>query len=234
MSHNIGCKIIRDFPRPDAALVEAFRDLPVANIDDNMGRAAAVDAAIKPLGKGTLLGTAFTIRVPQGDNLMFHAAMDLARPGDVIVIDAGGFTDRAIFGELMAAYCKSRGIRGIVCDGAVRDCGGLAAMEDFLVYARAVTPNGPYKNGPGEINVPASVGGKLVRPGDIVAGDEDGVLFIDPADAEELAAATRTVGRKEADIMERILNDGTYFRPWVDEKLREIGCEIIYSNRQNS
>ena len=161
--------------------------MPVANIDDNMGRIAAVDAAIEPIGyKGQLLGTAFTVRVPQGDNLMFHAAMDLAKPGDVIVIDAGGFTDRAIFGELMATYCKARGIKGIVCDGAIRDRGGLAAMEDFHVYARSATPN-----------------------------------------AAELADATEAVEKKEADIMAHILGDGTYIRPWVDEKLKEISCEIL-------
>lgn len=223
----IGCKIIRDFPRPDAALVELFKGMPVANIDDNMGRIAAIDAAIAPLGKGQLLGTAFTVRVPQGDNLMFHAAMDLAKPGDVIVIDAGGFDNRAIFGELMATYCKSRGIRGIICDGAVRDCAALAAMEDFQVYARGVTPNGPYKNGPGEIGVPVVVGGKIICPGDIIVGDEDGVLAINPIIAEDLAKATRAVQEKEDKIMEHILNDGTYIRPWVDEKLQEIGCEII-------
>ena len=93
----VGCKIIRDFPRPAPELVALFRDMPVANIDDNMNRIAAVDSGIEPIGyKGQLLGTAFTVRVAQGDNLMFHAAMDLAKPGDVIVIDAGGFTERAI------------------------------------------------------------------------------------------------------------------------------------------
>ena len=225
---SVGCKIIKDFQRPAPELVELFRDMPVANIDDNMNRIAAIDAAIEPIGyKGQLLGTAFTVRVAQGDNLMFHVAMDLAKPGDVIVIDAGGFTERAIFGELMATYCKSRGIRGIVCDGAIRDCGGLVSMENFHVYARSVTPNGPYKNGPGEINVPVVIGGKLVHPGDIVIGDDDGVLFIRPQDAEALAAATKGVEKKEADIMAHILNDGTYIRPWVDEKLKELGCEII-------
>ncbi|MDO4321800.1 MAG: RraA family protein [Lachnospiraceae bacterium] len=223
----VGCKIVKDFKRPPAALVERFRDMPVANIDDNMGRIAAVDAAVRPIGRGQLLGTAFTIRVPQGDNLMFHAAMDMAKPGDVIVIDANGFTERAIFGELMASYCKKRGIKGIVCDGAVRDRGGLAAMKDFPVYARAVTPNGPYKNGPGEINVPVVIGGKVVHPGDIIVGDDDGVVIIDPAIADEIADATLAVEKKEADIMEHIMKDGTYIRPWVDEKLKEIGCEMI-------
>ena len=177
----VGCKIIRNFQRPDPTLVERFRGMPVANIDDCMNRIAAVDAAIKPIGyKGQLLGTAFTVKVAQGDNLMFHAAMDLTKPGDVVVIDAGGFTERAIFGELMAAYCKSRGVRGIICDGAIRDYDGLAEMKDFQVYARSATPNGPYKNGPGEINTPVVIGGRLVYPGDIIVGDQDGVLIISP------------------------------------------------------
>ena len=99
---SVGCKIIRDFPRPSQELVTLFQNLPVANIDDCMERTAAVASSIIPLGKGQLLGTAFTVQVAPGDNLMLHAAMDLAKPGDVIVIDAGGFTERAIFGELMA------------------------------------------------------------------------------------------------------------------------------------
>lgn len=224
---SVGCTIIKDFERPAAETVALFEGMQAANIDDNMSRIAAVDNAIKPVGKGQLLGTAFTIRVPHGDNLMFHAAMDLAKPGDVIVIDAGGFTDRAIFGELMATYCKTRGIKGIVCDGAIRDKSGLAEMEDFPVYAKAASPNGPYKNGPGEINVPVVIGGKVVHPGDIILGDDDGLVVIDPAIAEEIAEATHAVERKEAEIMRLILEEGTYIRPWVDEKLKEIGCTFV-------
>ena len=224
---SVGCKIIRDFPRPAPESVERFRGMAVANIDDCMGRIAAVDAAIEPVGRGHLLGTAFTVRLPQGDNLMFHAAMDLAQRGDVIVIDAGGFTDRAIFGELMATYCKRRGICGIVCDGAIRDRERLSAMADFPVYARAATPNGPYKNGPGEINVPVTVGGKIVYPGDIVVGDQDGVLFIRPVHADEIANATQAVVEKEAAILDHIVNGGTYIRPWVAETLQSIGCTIL-------
>lgn len=223
---SVGNRIITDFKRCDEAKVERFRGKQVANIDDTMQRIAAVDSAIKPYGKGQLLGTAFTIRVAQGDNLMLHAAMDLAKPGDVIVIDAGGFEERAIFGELMSTYMKSRGIRGVVCDGAIRDCDALSEMKDFPVFARSATPNGPYKNGPGEIGVPVVIGGKTVNPGDIVVGDADGVLFIRPEDADAIADATEKIEEKEALIMEHILKDGTYIRPWVEEKLKEIGCEI--------
>ena len=223
---NIGFQIASEFPRPDPALVEAFRELPVANIDDCMNRTAAVDGAIRPLNKAKLLGPAFTVKVPEGDNLMFHKAMDMAEPGDVIVIDAGGDEKRAVFGALMINYCRVRGLAGVVIDGAVRDVEELSQM-DFPVYARAATPNGPYKNGPGEINVPVIIGGRIVSPGDIVVGDGDGVLFIRPEHAAQLAEATRAVGQKEAAIMQNILENGTYIRPWVDDLLKKINCEIL-------
>ena len=223
---SIGCRIVSEINRPPKELVEQFRGMPVANIDDNMGRIAAVNSAIVPMNASPLLGTAFTIRMPAGDNLMFHKAMDMAQPGDVIMIDAGGSVDRSIFGELMVTYCRKRGIAGIVVDGAIRDSDGIGKLPDFAVYAKGVTPNGPYKNGPGEINLPIVVGGQVVHPGDIVVGDPDGVIIIAPAIAGEIAAATRATMEKEAKIMEDIVQKGEYIRPWVDEKLREIGCEF--------
>ncbi|MBP1763499.1 MAG: dimethylmenaquinone methyltransferase [Firmicutes bacterium] len=223
---NPGCKIVRDFVRPDKKLIQLFKDLPVANIDDCMSRTAAVDPMIKPMNKTTLLGPAFTVKVPEGDNLMFHKAMDLAQPGDVIVIDAGGDIKRAIFGELMITYCQSRGIAGVIVDGSVRDADALAEM-DIAVYAKGVTPNGPYKNGPGEINTPISFGGRAVCPGDIVVGDGDGIVVIKPEEARYIAEQTRKVSEKEQGIMDGIVNKGTYIRSWVDEKLKEIGCEIV-------
>ena len=127
----------------------------------------------------------------------------------------------------MATYMKIRGIKGVICDGAIRDYGGLEKLEDFRVYARAASPNGPYKNGPGEINVPVSCGGKTVYPGDIVVADDDGVLFVHPENAPALIEATKGVEAKEAGIMKHILEDNTYIRPWVDAKLKEIGAEIV-------
>lgn len=220
---NIGYSISLDYKRPDKALVELFRGIPVANIDDCMNRTAAVDGAIRPLNRTPLLGTAFTVQVPEGDNLMFHKAMDLAKPGDVIVIDAGGDTNRAIFGGLMISYCKVRGLAGVIVDGAIRDYRELADM-DFPVYAKGVTPNGPYKNGPGTIGETISFGGKVVRPGDIIVGDEDGIIIVKPEEAEELAKAAQGVVAKEAAILDNILNNHSYNRPWVDEQLRKTGC----------
>ncbi len=218
-------RINLNFSRPDTELIERFRDIPVANIDDAMDRMQATDSGIVPIGKGKLLGTAFTVKVAQGDNLMLHAAMDLAEPGDVIVIDAGGFESRAIFGGLMSLYCKIRGIRGMVCDGAIRDREELSMMEGFPVYARTATPDGPYKNGPGEIGTPVVIGGRIVHPGDIVIGDGDGIIFLDPALAKEIIDSVEKIKRKEEEIKRGIVEKHEYIRPWVKEKLSELGYD---------
>lgn len=223
----VGCVIIEDFKRPDKALVEKFRNVAVANLDDCMNRISAVHEDIRPVNKGKLLGPAFTVKVPSGDNLMFHAAMDLAKPGDVIVIDAGGDTRRSIFGELMVTYCRKRGIAGIVVDGSLRDVDAMSQLTDFPIYARGITPDGPYKNGPGEINTPIVCGGRLVNPGFIVIGDEDGVIFINPSDAPELLEKVNKLHENEIRIINTIEKDGTYIRPWVNEKLEGLEVEHI-------
>ena len=218
---------IKDFKRPDRELVDQFKDVAVANLDDVMNRISAVDPAIVPINSSPLLGTAFTVKVPAGDNLFFHIAMDLAKPGDVIVIDAGGDTRRSSFGELMVGYCRLRGIAGIVVDGAIRDVDAMQKLDDFNVYARGVTPDGPYKNGPGEINTPVSVGGRTVFPGDIVLGDADGVIFVRPSEAPALLEAVHTIEANEAKIIATMEKDGTYIRPWVDKKVEELGVEFV-------
>lgn len=223
---NVGCRIVTGHKRPDKSLVARFQELPVANVGDCMNRVAAVHQDIVPMNKSKLVGTAFTVKVPQGDNLMFHKAMDMAEPGDVIVIDAGGMENRAIFGELMINYCRLRGLAGVIVDGAIRDYDTISQM-DFPVYARGINPNGPYKNGPGEIGTPVSFGGQLVYPGDIVIGDADGIIFIRLEDAEELIEKTEAVFKMENGIMETMEKDGTYIRPWVDKKLEELGCEYL-------
>ncbi len=204
-----------NFKRPDKELVELFRNIPVANIDDCMERTAAVDSAIRPINGAALLGPAYTVRVAPGDNLYFHKALDLAQPGDIVVIDAGGHTQRAIFGALMINYLRVRGIAGVIVDGAVRDVEELREMDDISIYARAITPNGPYKNGPGELCATVSFGGKPVRPGDIIVGDADGIIVIPPEQAKEIHAQTLAVMDKEAKILEGILKDHAYPRPWL-------------------
>jgi RraA family protein len=170
-----------------------------------------------------MAGTAFTVKVPPGDNLLVHKAIDIAAPGDVIVVDAGGVLEQAIIGEIMSSWAAQRGLGGMVIDGAVRDAGALA-QNAFPVYAKGVTPRGPYKNGPGEINCPVAIGGMAVMPGDIVIGDEDGVVCVPRADAEQILSLALAQAEKEDAILADIRR-GTLDRGWVDETLRARGCE---------
>ena len=222
-----GAIINLDFKRADKSLVEALSKFPVANIDDNMFRTGALSSSVRPLNKSRLAGTAFTVRVAPGDNLFFHEAMELAAPGDVIMIDAGGYTDRAIFGEIMVSYCRIRGFNGIVVDGSVRDSEALSALSDFAVYAKGITPNGPYKNGPGEIGTEICVGGRTVKPGDIVIGDADGVVVIDPKDAPEIIAATEKTMQKEETVLRRMREEGFYEHKFMKPILEKLNCKGI-------
>ena len=122
--------------------------------------------------------------------MMFHRAMDLAKPGDVLVVDGRGGTERALAGEIMMRYCISRGFAGVVVEGCMRDSDAVREM-DFPVYCKGITPQGPYKNGPGELNVPVCVGGQVIRPGDILVGDRDGIVVIRPEDAPEILKEVR-------------------------------------------
>lgn len=223
---NLGFRIFEDITRPSNEVIESFRDMPVANIDDNMGRIACVNSSIKPCNDSNLLGPAFTVKVPFGDNLMFHKALDMAKEGDVIVVAGGGFTERSLCGEIMMNYAKMRKLGGFVIDGAIRDDETTKTM-DFPVFACGVNPNGPYKNGPGEINVPVAIGGQVVFPGDIVVGDKDGLIFIRPQDAEELLEKVEAFHRNEVVILDSIAKGLGLDRTWIDKTLEANGCEII-------
>ncbi len=222
---NPGFRVFTQFARPPRALVDEFEGIPVANIGDNMGRLACVSAAIRPYGKLRMLGTALTVRGPVGDNLMFHKALDIAQEGDVIVVDGQGDMNHALCGEIMMRYAITRGIEGFLIDGCVRDVEGLAAL-DFPVYARGVTPKGPYKSGPGEVNVPVVCGGQAVLPGDIIAADADGIVVIRPADAQWVLAKAREHNAMEVQVFKDIAAR-SFNRAWVDKTLAEKGCEIL-------
>ena len=191
-----------------AALIEAFGSCAVANITDNLDRAVGA-VGIRPFSKGTrLAGRALTVRTAVGDNLFIHKALDAIFPGAIIVVDGGGFDGRALIGEIMVAIARARGAAGFVLDGAIRDAEAIAA-GDFPVFARSAIHLGPYKNGPGAIGVPVTVGGMIVNPGDIVVGDGDGITAFPPAIAAGLLEATRQQAAKEARMIESIAN-GTY------------------------
>ena len=221
----IGFRILRRARKVDAGTAAQFREIPVANISDSMYRMSAGGARLRPMHKGgRMAGPAFTVKTRPGDNLLVHKALDLAEPGDVIVVDAGGDLTNAIIGEIMSTYAKARGVAGFVIDGAVRDADELRA-GDFPVYAAGVTHRGPYKDGPGEINVPIAIDGMVIEPGDLVIGDGDGILCIPfDATAAVLAAAQekQKVEAREIGAAAKAALD----RAWVDARLRQLGCEM--------
>ncbi len=218
-----GFRILPSAPPPAPELLERLRKLPAANLSDNMARHHGACAALVPMHKGgKLVGSAFTVKVPAGDNLMVHKAIDTAVPGDVIVVDAGGSLDHAVIGEIMSSHAARRGVAGMVIDGAIRDRDEIRA-SGFPVYARGATHRGPYKDGPGEINVPVSIGGMVVHPGDYIVGDGDGLLAIPRDIVEDVLRAAEAQNAKEQATLKAIAA-GTVDRRWVDEALRQKGC----------
>ncbi len=219
----------RILPRARAVppeVVARFKALPVANISDSMARLTAGGPRLRPMHQGGVLaGPAFTVKSRPGDNLMVHKALGLAQPGDVIVVDAGGDLTNAIIGELMLAQMVKRGLAGIVINGAIRDSAAIAG-QSFPVYAAGVTHRGPYKDGPGEINVPIALDGMVIEPGDLVIGDEDGLLCV-PFDAVD-AVLKATEAKQEAEQRQiAAIEAGTHSAAWVDEALRRLGCEGV-------
>ena len=222
-----GNRIFKKIHRPAQELIESFKNLPTPNIADNMSRMFCSQAAISPVTPNMkVAGPAFTVKVRPGDNLFLHKALDMAEPGDVLVVDGQGEVTNSLLGEIMVRYALKRGLGGIVADGTIRDYDGICALGRLPVFARGYSPMGPYKDGPGEINTPINCGGAIVRPGDIVVGDADGVVFVPLGDAEQILKATEAKSASEAEIF-RDIENGRYDRTWVDAQLTRIGTEII-------
>ena len=172
-------------------------------------------------------GPALTVRTRPGDNLVVHRALDLARPGDVLVVDGGGSQERALLGELMGRYAVTRGLAALVVDGAVRDAEGLAAGP-IPVFARGINHLGPYKDGPGEVHGPVQAGGTVVRSGDLVVGDGDGVVVLPAERAAEIVATGEARLLSEEEQFAQIA-EGTWDRSWVLAALSELpdGSEVV-------
>ena len=204
--------------------IDAFLPIPVANVSDCMARMTAGGPRLRPMHKGgKMAGPALTVKSRPGDNLMIHKALDMAQPGDIIVVDAGGDLTNSLFGELMVSYAVTRRIGGIVLNGAVRDIDVIAAGT-FPLYAAGVTHRGPYKDGPGEINVPIAIDGMVIAPGDLILGDGDGFLCVPYDDVEAVLAASREKVALEEKTLANI-KAGTHDTSWVDARLKAIGCD---------
>ncbi len=215
--------VVRDIQRVDAAIVAQAAEFPSSILADVAGRRGALSGRIAPLAPSMrFAGPAITVEVRPGDNLMIHAAMAIAQPGDVLVIDGKGDLSSALMGEIMSQQCVALGVVGVVIDGAVRDSEAIRELG-FPMYAAGLNPNGPTKSVSGRLNHPISIGGVSVNPGDLVVGDADGVTVIErhkaaamlPLAAEKVAAETQRI----ADIKSR-----KALRPaWLDGALRAAG-----------
>ncbi|MBJ7499751.1 MAG: RraA family protein [Sphingopyxis sp.] len=203
--------------------IERFRTLPVANVSDVMNRIPAAGPSLRPMHRaGILAGRALTVRTRPGDNLLIHKALDMAEPGDVIVADAGGDLTNALIGELMVAYAKKKGVAGFVLNGAIRDYGSIS-QDDFPIFAAGVTHRGPYKDGPGEVNVLIAMGSLVIKPGDLILGDEDGVVAVPIDDVDAVYQAAHAKHLAETAQLEAI-SAGKNDRRWVDQALAKLGC----------
>lgn len=197
-------QIVKEIQRPDREIIEGYREVATGNICDAMGRYGAMSSSIKPiLERCKIVGPALTVKVYPADNLMLHKATQIAQAGDVIVVDAGGYADMAILGELLCLVCQRKGIEGIVLDGGVRDVEGIREIG-FPVFAKGIVPVGPLKDSPGSINVPIQCGGVCVLPGDLVVGDMDGVVVVPRSRLAEVLKKAQAIVKKEEQMRERI------------------------------
>ncbi|WP_375287111.1 RraA family protein [Sphingomonas sp.] len=223
---SIGFRILPLDRRVAPELVKKYASLPVANVSDAMNRMFAGGAALRPMhGGGVLAGPAVTVKARPGDNLMLHAALDRAEPGDVVVVDGSGHLTNALIGELMVGHAESRGLAGIVIFGAIRDAAAIRAGS-FPVFACGISHRGPYKDGPGEVNVPVAIEGMVINPGDLVLGDDDGLVCVSIDQAEEVYAKASAKHAAETAQMEKIRR-GENPRGWVNETLTHLGCEGV-------
>ncbi|WP_030377188.1 MULTISPECIES: aldolase [unclassified Streptomyces] len=200
-----GVSVAPSWERTEPARTRRLAEVPAAHVGDALQRMTVMDGGIRLLtGAPGLLGNALTVDVRSGDNLAVHRALDEARPGDVLVVNGHGDITRALIGDLIGEIMVNTGVTGAVVDGAVRDVQAMSEMG-LAVYARAVTPAGPFKEGPGAVGHPVAVGGVAVAAGDLVVGDRDGVVVVPRHRVQEVLDAVDGIGEKEEALRQRIL-----------------------------
>ncbi len=222
-----GFRIRTEVERPSPETVQALGSFDTPQISDLMNRLYALEPTIRNLtdDRLPLVGPACTVKVYPGDNLMVHKALDIAQPGDVIVVNTSGSRASAALGDLVSTKARHRGIAGFIVDGLIRDLPGIRALGDFPVFARGTTPVGPLHRGPGEINYPVSAGGVVVNPGDVIIGDATGVVAVPREIADELLARLTTAASREKDYVAAVAR-GDFTNDWVDAALESHGLSV--------
>ena len=221
----IGLKVLKRRRAVPAELALQFIGVPVSNVSDCMSRLFGGGARLRPMHSGLpMSGPALTVRTRPGDNLMIHKALQMAAPGDIIVVDAGGDLSNAVIGDLMVGVALQRGLGGFVINGAIRDA--RAVREgDLPIFAAGVTHRGSYKNGPGEINVPIAIDGMVIEPGDLIIGDDDGVLCVPFDHVQSVLDEARKKADAEA-VKAKAIAAGQFDTAWIDATLNRLGCQI--------
>jgi len=198
--------IIESVEKPSNELIQYFREIPTAIVSDSLGRNNTMKSNVKPIYSGVhLCGPALTVKISANDNLILHKAIKMAEPGDILVVDTGGYSESAVWGELMSISAKSNGISGIVIDGAVRDIRKIIELR-FPVFCTSIVPRAPYSVHSGSINVAILCGGTIVSPGDTVIGDDDGVVVVPREKVEEVLVKCKTKIEEEEEIRLRVTN----------------------------
>jgi len=213
--------------RAPKELIDEFKVLSTAIVSDAMNRMNSMSAEIKPIiGDVNIAGSAVTVQCIAGDNLMIHKAIYIAEPGDVIVIDARGHKDTAVWGNIMTKACKIRGIEAVVIDGSIRDI-RENKEEKYPIFCKGVVPAGSQKSWGGNINVPIQCGGAHVDPGDIIVGDDDGVVVVPRNIAKEVLKKAKERAKTEEEWINEIQKGKTTLEViGLDKKLDELGVEI--------
>jgi RraA family protein len=227
-----GFRVKTEIHRLGPEFMKQFTQFDTPDISDLLNRLYAVDPAISCLTgrQHRLYGPACTVKVFPGDNLMVHKSLDVARPGDIVVIDAHGSSMNAVLGDLISTKAKHRGIAGFVVDGYIRDLPDILNL-DFPVFARGTTSIGPLHRGPGEINYPICCGGVVVNPGDLVVADGAGIVVIPQEIASELLDRLHKQKTSQAAYLAGVKR-GDFSNDWVDKVLSEAGCIVLIGSPQ--
>lgn len=220
MTPGPGFRVRTTIDRAPASVIDRIQRFATADISDRMNRLFTMHQALRPLTPPltSMAGPAVTVKVFPGDNLMVHKALDVAQPGDIIVVDTSSSLMTAVIGDMICTKAAHRGIGGFVIDGLVRDLDAILALGTMPVFGRGITPIGPLHRGPGEVNHPVACGGVVVHPGDVIVADPDGIVVVPSAEAERIVADLEA-DEPRASQYAAAVQRGEFSNAWVDDVL---------------
>lgn len=219
-----GFRIRKDFERAEQDLIEQFKQFASPDISDLMNRLYTMSSDIQNLSnEETICGSACTVKLFPGDNLMVHKALDIVKPGDVVVIDTSENYSNAVLGDIISNKAKHKGIAGFVIDGLVRDIKGIRETG-LPVFACGISPVGPLHRGPGELNYSISCGGIVVNPGDIIRGDDSGIVVVRREFAPDILQRMYDQRERLKDYIAEV-KKGNFDNSWVDRTLAQGNCQ---------